>query len=241
MDWGNIPVIGGLFGGGQSSPRGPRSRVGGGNIWVRRVEHVVLRIVSLALSLASAHAIRWLLSPLDRIDPLEPVITWMIAVSLGALGYFMSRGLAHRIMNKESWGAYVPLIVVVEFVEIFSNYALAAAVIAGATWLSAVPSFQRMVLTYMTYVALSVVPLVSALLAVVDVDLDRSKSAAAQPKPSPNTPYDAGYTGTWQASNTWQNTATPSGSSGSRQRQRQQYASAGANGANPTPGVVDSN
>jgi len=199
----------------------------------------VLRIVSLALSLASAHAIRWLLSPLDRIDPLEPTITWMIAASLGALGYFMSRGLAHRIMNKESWLSYLPLIVVVEFVEIFSNYALAAAVIAGATWLGEVPSVQRAVLTAMTYVALSVVPLVSALLVVVDVDLDRSKSAAAQPKVSPNpSPYDAGYTGTWQAGNTWQNTAT-TGGSGSRQRQ--QYASAGANGANPTPGVADNN
>jgi hypothetical protein len=196
----------------------------------------VLRIVSLALSLASAHAIRWLLSPLDRIDPLEPFITWMIAASLGALGYFMSRGLAHRIMSRESWYSYLPLILVVEFVEIFSNYALAAAVIAGATWLNTVSSVQRLVLTDMTYLALSVVPLVSALLAVVDVDLERGKTAATQPKASPNSPYDAGYAGTWQA-HAWQD-MTASSSSGSRQRQRQKSAGAGADGVNPTSGVA---
>lgn len=236
MDLGKLPILGGLFRRGSSSPAGPRSWSGGGNIWVRRVEHWVLRIVSLALSLASAHAIRWLLSPLDRIDPLEPFITWMIAASLGALGYFMSRGLAHRIMSRESWYSYLPLILVVEFVEIFSNYALAAAVIAGATWLNTVSSVQRLVLTDMTYLALSVVPLVSALLAVVDVDLERGKTAATQPKASPNSPYDAGYAGTWQA-HAWQD-MTASSSSGSRQRQRQKSAGAGADGVNPTSGVA---
>jgi hypothetical protein len=33
--------------------------VGGEQVWVRRVEHLVLRLVSLGFSLASAHAIRW--------------------------------------------------------------------------------------------------------------------------------------------------------------------------------------
>jgi hypothetical protein len=143
--------------------------------WVRRVEHLVLRIVSLGFSLASAHAIRWFFAPLDGVDQFQPVITWMIAGGFGVLGYFVSRGLAHRLMHKERIWAYAPICVVVEFVEIFCNYALAAAVIQHATWLAVVPSFQRTTLTALTYVALSIIPLVSVLLAVVDMDLERKK------------------------------------------------------------------
>lgn len=155
-----------------------------GGLWVRQVEHVVLRFVSLAFSLGSASAIRWFFSPLDGVDRLEAVITWVIAVGFGVLGYFVSRGLAHRIMNHEKIWAYVPICLVVEFVEMFCNYAQAAAVIANATWLQTVPIGQRSILTSLTYVALSIIPLVSVLLAVVDVDLDRSKQAKGVVNPS---------------------------------------------------------
>jgi hypothetical protein len=154
-----------------------------GGIWIRQVEHGVLRVVSLAFSLGSAHAIRWFFSPLDQVDQFEPVITWVVAIGFGVLGYFVSRGLAHRIMNREQIWAYVPICLVVEFVEMFCNYALAAAVIANATWLHSVPEAQRSVLTFMTYVALSIIPLVSLLLAVVDVDLDRSKQVGGRMSP----------------------------------------------------------
>src|SRR5260221_12876961 len=86
-------------------------------IWVRQVEHMVLRVVSLAFSLASAHAIRWFFAPLDGIDALQPLITWMIAGGFGILGYIVSRGLAHRLMNKERIRAYAPICAVVEVVE----------------------------------------------------------------------------------------------------------------------------
>lgn len=158
------------------------SRVRQGGIWVRQVEHGVLRVVSLAFSLGSAHAIRWFFSPLDGVDNLQIWITWMIAIGFGVLGYFVSRGLAHRIMNQEKIWAYAPICIVVEFVEIFCNYALAAAVIAHATWLGSVPAVQRNALTFLTYVALSIIPLVSLLLAVVDVDLERNSLAKGQPK-----------------------------------------------------------
>src|SRR6266702_1445092 len=144
-------------------------------VWVRRFEHLVLRLVSLAFSLASAHAIRWFFAPLDKVDVLQPAITWTVAIGFGVLGYFVSRGLAHRLMNRERIRAYVPICLVVELVEIFCNYALAAAVIQRATWLDAVPGTQRMVLTGLTYVVLSIIPLVSVVLAVVDMDLERSK------------------------------------------------------------------
>ena len=148
-------------------------------IWVRQVEHLVLRLVSLAFSLASAHAIRWFFAPLDGVDVLQPAITWIIAIGFGVLGYFVSRGLAHRLMNKERVRAYLPICLVVEIVEIFCNYALAAAVIQRATWLAAIPVAQHQALTFFTYVVLSIVPLVSVLLAVVDMDLERSKLGVA--------------------------------------------------------------
>src|SRR5438067_1101339 len=147
----------------------------GHQVWVRRVEHLVLRLVSLAFSLASAHAIRWFFAPLDGVDVLQPTITWMIAIGFGVLGYCVSRGLAHRLMNKERIRAYAPICLVVELVEIFCNYALAAAVVQRATWLSTVPFTQRAALTSLTYVVLAIIPLVSLLLAVVDMDLERSK------------------------------------------------------------------
>jgi hypothetical protein len=78
-------------------------------------------------------------------------------------------------MNRERIRAYAPICLVVEVVEIFCNYALAAAVIQRADWLQAVPLVQRSTLTVLTYVVLSIIPLVSLLLAVVDMDLERSK------------------------------------------------------------------
>lgn len=150
--------------------------MGGEQVWVRRAEHMVLRLVSLGFSLASAHAIRWFFAPLDGVDALQPAITWTIAIGFGVLGYFVSRGLAHRLMNRERIRAYAPICVVVEVVEIFCNYALAAAVIQRASWLEAAPLVQRSALTILTYVVLSIIPLVSLLLAVVDMDLERSKS-----------------------------------------------------------------
>ena len=149
--------------------------VAGHGTWVRRFEHLVLRLVALAFSLASAHAIRWFFAPLDGVDVFQPTITWTIAVGFGVLGYFVSRGLAHRMMNRERIRAYAPICVIVEFVEIFCNYALAAAVIQRAKWLEATPPAQHTALTILTYVVLSIIPLVSMLLAVVDMDLERQK------------------------------------------------------------------
>jgi hypothetical protein len=147
----------------------------GQEVWVRKVEHIVLRVVSLGFSLASAHAIRWFFAPLDGIDTLQPIITWTVAIGFGVLGYIVSRGLAHRLMNRERIRAYAPICAVVEIVEIFCNYALAAAVIQRATWLQVIPANQRAVLTAFTYLVLSIIPLVSLLLAVVDMDMERSK------------------------------------------------------------------
>ncbi len=162
-----------------------RQAARGQESWVRRVEHLVLRIVSLGFSLASAHAIRWFFAPLDGVDRFQPFITWVIAIGFGVLGYFVSRGLAHRLMQKESIWSYAPICVAVEFVEIFCNYALAAAVIQRAAWLLMVSPAQRAVLTFLTYVALSIIPLISVLLAVVDMDLERKKGHSGERASAP--------------------------------------------------------
>src|SRR2546429_3366121 len=153
----------------------------GQGVWVRRVEHLVLRLVSLAFSLGSAHAIRWFFAPLDSVDTMQPAITWTVAIGFGVLGYFVSRGLAHRMMNKERIRAYAPICIIVELVEIFCNYALAAAVIQRAKWLSATPPAQHATLTMLTYVVLSIIPLVSMLLAVGGIDFVRQKHGAGSP------------------------------------------------------------
>src|SRR6266480_7951174 len=141
--------------------------------WVRRVEHVVLRVVSFGFSMASAYAIRLFFAPLDAVDRFEQVITWVIALGFGVLGYVVSRGLVHRMMHKERILAYAPICLVV--VDIACNYSLAAEAVHLAAWLEAVPVSQQGLLTTVTYVVLSVIPLVSMLLAVVDMDLERSK------------------------------------------------------------------
>ncbi len=147
----------------------------GSGSWIRVAEHAILRTVSLAFSLASAYAIRVFFAPLDAADSGERVITWIVAAGFGVLGYVVSRGLVHRMMHKESIWAYAPICFLVELVDISCNYVLAASVVRQAWWLNAVPSGQRGVLTVITYVVLSVIPLVSLFLAVVDMDLERSK------------------------------------------------------------------
>lgn len=156
--------------------------------WFRRAEHGVLRGVSLGFSMASAYAIRLFFAPLDSVDRLEGVITWMIALGFGVLGYFVSRGLVHRMMNKEPIRVYVPICFVVELVDIACNYTLAAEVVHRASWLTSVPLGQRALLTAITYVVLSVIPLVSILLAVVDMDLERSKTGVTATQGTPAQP-----------------------------------------------------
>lgn len=156
-------------------------RMFAGGSWIRVAEHTILRIVSLAFSLASAYAIRVFFAPLDAADPGERVITWIVAAGFGVLGYVVSRGLVHRMMQKESIWAYAPICFLVELVDISCNYVLAASVVREAWWLNAVPENQRGILTVITYVVLSAIPLVSLFLAVVDMDMERSKHGTAAP------------------------------------------------------------
>jgi hypothetical protein len=143
--------------------------------WIRRMEHTVLRITSFVFSVVSAHAIEWFFSALNHVDRLQPAVTWGIALGFGVLGYFVSRGLAHRLLNKEPVRAYIFICGVFELVEVVCNYAMAAVAVQWITWLGLVPSVQRSILTFLTYVVLSIIPLVTVMLAWVDMDLERAK------------------------------------------------------------------
>jgi len=143
--------------------------------WVRRFEHTVLRCASFVFSLVSAHAILWFFSALNHVDSLQPFVTWGIALGFGVLGYFVSRGLAHRLLNHERVRVYIFICLVFELVEVVCNYAMAAVAVQWITWLGLVPSVQRAVLTFLTYVVLSIIPVVTVMLAWVDMDLERAK------------------------------------------------------------------
>jgi hypothetical protein len=143
--------------------------------WIRACEHWVLRLASLVFSLVSAHAILWFFSALDWVDWLQPDVKIGIAAAFGVLGYFVSRGLAHRLLNRESITAYIFICAVFELVEVVCNYSMAAASVDRIAWLFLVHGELHQVLVVLAYIVLSIIPLVTILLAWVDMDLERAK------------------------------------------------------------------
>ena len=97
----SIPRPGGVQGVGSQGGLLKLVRAAGGKNWFQRLEHPVLRVVALIFSFWSAHAIRWIFSPLDGIDTIEPAMIWAAAVAFGLLGFFVSRGIVYRLMNKD--------------------------------------------------------------------------------------------------------------------------------------------
>ncbi len=169
---------------------------GGQGSWVRRLEHSVLRGVSFAFSVGGAYAFASFFSPLDMGDVIQGVITVSLSVALGLAGYFLSRGIADRsmaLLDKESnstesgWSivVFVPLFLVCEFLEIFTNYAKAIPAIHRTEWLNLVPPDQRPFHVFCTYLAYCCVPLVSPCLAAVDMGLERKKLKQREQQPPP--------------------------------------------------------
>jgi hypothetical protein len=136
---------------------------------------MVLGLASLVISLYSAHAIRWFFSPLDSIDLFEPVMTWMLAGAFGVMGYFITRGLAFRMMNKERVGGYVFICLLVEFVEIFCNVSEALVTMHSSNRFEGFSVGVQTVLMVVACVVWSCVPLLSIGLAVLDMDMEREK------------------------------------------------------------------
>src|SRR5450755_1727138 len=155
-------------------------RVGSGRRnWVKETEHMVFRLVSLILSAASAYAVRWFFEPLDVGDPVHYVLWWLVAIGFGLLGFYLSRGIAYRMMNKESIWLYAPLFVFIEFFEILCNYSKAVSSVTSGvvSWVVHAPAGQQGMMVFLMYVGWSIIPLVSPLMAVVDMDMVRRREA----------------------------------------------------------------
>jgi hypothetical protein len=225
--------------------------------WVRESEHIVLRFVSLVFSVGSAYAVRWFFEPLDAGDPIHYVLWWIVAIGFGLLGFYLSRSLTHRMMQKEPVWAYAPLFLLVEFFEILCNYAKAVSVVSAGSvsWVIHAPVGQQGAMTVLTYVGWSIIPLVSPMMAVADMDMTRRRNGeiAAQQRPAFQGPQARPQQSSQWNGNPAQKPPLPRpGSNGAPQqppmRSQQQNGtsqqpsyqgqSAGsANGANPPPGV----
>jgi len=165
--------------------------------WVRAGEHFSLRVGSLLFSLVSAHAILWFynsLADVNSSDALQRYVPYVIAGGFGLLGYFVSRGLVYRMMHKERIRIYIAICVLFEFVEIVCNFAQAVSSVPGVAWLQRVVGTPHNVLLFLLYIAYSIVPVVTFVLAVVDMDLEKAKYVAPpRMTANPNTAYSAGY------------------------------------------------
>lgn len=151
--------------------------------WIRQCEHLVLRVLSVLFSAVSAHAILWFYSSMDHVvdtsDPLQPYVKWGLALGFTALGYFVSRGLVHRLLNRERIRVYLVISLLLELVEISANFAQGAVSIRAIDWLHLFSGPIYTVLVVMVYLVMPIVPLFTIALAVVDMDMDRAKQGYA--------------------------------------------------------------
>lgn len=150
--------------------------------WVLAGEHFALRFGSFAFSMVSAHAILWFFNSLAMVqdsDPFQRYVPYVIAGGFGLLGYFVSRGLVYRMMRKEPIRIYMAIVLLFEFVEVVCNFAQAVSSVPHVDWLSRIQGGPHDVLSSLLYIAYSIVPVVTFVLAVVDMDLEKEKLNAA--------------------------------------------------------------
>jgi hypothetical protein len=151
--------------------------------WAVQVGPFLLGLASLAFSLYSANAIRWVFSGLGVTDRLESIMVWVIAGAFGVTGYFITRGLAYRMMNKERIAGYIFICFLVEMVEISCNLLEALVAMQHSTQFAGFPPGVHMALTILVCVMWSCVPLISIGLAILDMDMEREKRGLiGQPK-----------------------------------------------------------
>jgi hypothetical protein len=148
--------------------------------WVRAWEHPALSFFSVVFAAVSAHAILWFYSSLDVVhmdgsDFMQPFIKWGLAAAFTGFGYLSSRGLAHRLLRGERVGVYFLICIVLELVEIITNFMYSAVAIRNVAWLQLFTGNFHTVLMVLMYVVLPIVPIVTVVLAWVDMDLTRQK------------------------------------------------------------------
>jgi len=163
--------------------------------WVRAWEHPALSFFSVVFAAVSAHAILRFYSSLDVVhmdgtDFMQPFIKWGLAAAFTGFGYLTSRGLAHRLLRGERVGVYFLICIVLELVEIITNFMYSAVAIRNVGWLQLFTGNFHTVLMVLMYVVLPIVPIVTVVLAWVDMDLTRQKEG---PVPFANGGSRSGY------------------------------------------------
>src|SRR5215469_7993163 len=163
-----------------------------GNWWYQLFHegaHGAFRLLSLVFSAASALAIHWFFSALGN-DLLWHWMTIGVAVAFTALGYFVMRGLAIRLMHKRRVRSYVLIGFLYLLIEVTCNFGRAVAQYPGVGWVHALAGWQLHLFAFLVPLVLSIMPLINIAMAVIDVDLMHDKGALAQmgmgqPKPGP--------------------------------------------------------
>lgn len=141
--------------------------------WDRLIQggqHTAFRLLSVVFSAASAWAIYWFFTALGD-EPIQHLFTVLTSVGFVALGYFVTRGLAHRMMNKRRVRSYIPLAVLYIIVEVSCNFAHAAAKYPDVVWIHQLRGWQLAFFSLDLPLVLSIIPLFNLALAALDVDL----------------------------------------------------------------------
>ena len=165
--------------------------------WINDIQHVVFRVVSMAFSVVTAHAVHWFFGGLDGVDQFQAVITVVLTVAFAVLGYFVTRGLAYRLMNKLPIRSYAVIGSLYLLVEVVCNYGEAAARFPSITWLHSLSGIQLQIFTFLVPLVLSIIPLFIIAMAWMEMDLMQESSgvpAGMVKSPSPIAfPGTSGY------------------------------------------------
>ena len=147
--------------------------------WIQEVQHGVFRVVSLVFSLITAHAIYWFFSALNGVDFIQPYVTVATSLGFALLGYFVTRGLAHRLMNKKPVRSYLLIGVLYVFVEVACNYGESTARYPDMHWIGLLHGWQLGLFSIVAPIVLSIIPLFNLGLAYIDMDLMQEKQRPA--------------------------------------------------------------
>jgi hypothetical protein len=149
--------------------------------WSRRVEGVVVVFASVVCSLASAHTVWWFLSGMNWMDHLQWLVSILLALVFIALGFVISRSVAHRIQHKQRLGLVLAVAVLYEVVEIGCCFTYAAIGIQHVTWLPLLHGGLHTFVSALCYIILPITPLFTIGLGNLEVSLDREKYGQQAP------------------------------------------------------------
>jgi uncharacterized membrane protein YesL len=149
--------------------------------WSRRAEGVVVVFASVICSLASAHTVWWFLSGMNWMDNLQWVVSILLALVFIALGFVISRSVAHRMQHKQRLGMVLAVALLYEVVEIGCCFTYAAIGIQHVTWLPLLHGGLHSFVSALCYIILPITPLFTIGLGNLEVSLDREKHGQEAP------------------------------------------------------------